>query len=226
MLDFLDMISSARYLFAPNALPLTNLLMKSNMKALETLFSFQAVQVEAEPNQFRLTSIGMGGVNGLPVQQMAIDPISINLWVGGESSDLHNAYEVLREFLTGIDSKRRLEKPKLYAVTHQTQSVVKLSIPYERLIAPELATFLSVQKEKTLRQDGSASVEIILSNLSFQVKYAQSSDVYSLLPKTLTIEPRAGSDPKENMYFVLTPTTSDVHRALVEEFETEMSRGK
>jgi hypothetical protein len=78
-------------------------------------------------------------------------------------------------------------------------------------------------KTDVLRPDDSSAAEIYLSNLSFQVRYIPSTDVYSLVPKVLTIEPRAGSDPKENTYYVLTPTDSDTHRLLVEEFEKAMS---
>jgi hypothetical protein len=221
MLDFVDMISMARYLFAPNTLPLTNLLMRSNVKTLETLFSFQGMQVGADVNQFKLIA-GMGEANGVAIQQLAIDAVSINLTVVGDQADLSNSYEVLRKFLTEIDSKRRMEKPKLYTTTYQTQSSVKLSIPYERLVAPEFMNFLR-SKIDVLRPDDSSAAEIYLSNLSFQVKYIPKTDIYSLVPKVLTIEPRAGSDPKENTYYVLTPTASDTHRLLVEEFEKAMS---
>ena len=224
MLDFVDMVSMARYLFAPNTLPLTNLLMRSNKKALETLFSFQGMQVGADVNQFQLIA-GMGEVNGVAIQQLVIDPVSINLTVVGDYSDLSNAYEALRKFLTEIDSKRRMENPKLYTTTYQTQSSVKLSIPYERLVAPEFMNFLR-SKTDILRPDDSSAAEIYLSNLSFQVRYIPNTDIYSLVPKVLTIEPRAGSDLKENMYYVLTPTDSDTHRLLVEEFEKAMSEVK
>jgi hypothetical protein len=221
MLDFVDMISMARYLFAPNTLPLTNLLMNSNKKALETMFSFQGMQVGADFNQFQLIA-GMGEMNGVAIQQLVIDAVSINLTVVGGQADLNNSYEVLRKFLTEIDSKRRMEKPKLYTTAYQTQSSVKLSIPYERLVAPEFMNFLR-SKTDVLRPDDSSAAEIHLSNLSFQVRYTPNTDVYALLPKVLTIEPRVGSDPKENMYYVLTPTDSDTHRLLVEEFERAMS---
>jgi hypothetical protein len=224
MLDFVDMVSMARYLFAPNTLPLTNLLMNSHKKALETLFSFQGMQVSADVNQFQLIA-GMGEVNGVAIQQLVIDAVSINLTVAGDHADLSNAYEALRKFLTEIDSKRRMENPKLYTTTYQTQSAVKLSIPYERLIAPEFMNFLR-SKTDVLKPDDSSAAEIYLSNLSFQVKYTPNTDIYALLPKVLTIEPRAGSDPKENTYYVLTPTTSDTHRLLVEEFEESMSEVK
>jgi len=224
MLDFVDMISMARYLFAPNTLPLTNLLMRSNVKALETLFSFQGMQVGADVNQFQLIA-GRGEANGVAIQQLAIDAVSINLTVVGDQADLSNSYDVLRKFLTEIDSKRRMEKPKLYTTTYQTQSSVKLSIPYERLVAPEFMSFLR-SKIDVLRPDDSSAAEIYLSNLSFQVKYIPKTDIYSLIPKVLTIEPRAGSDPKENTYYVLTPTASDTHRLLVEEFEKAMSEVK
>ena len=224
MLDFVDMVSMARYLFAPNTLPLTNLLMNSNKKALEALFSFQGMQVGADVNQFQLIA-GMGEVNGVAVQQLVIDPVSINLTVVGDHDDLSNSYEVLRNFLTEIDSKRRMENPKLYTTTYQTQSSVKLSIRYERLVAPEFMNFIK-SKIGVLRPDDSSAAEIYLSNLSFQVKYTPKTNVYALLPKVLTIEPRAGADPKENMYYVLTPTASDEHRLLVEEFEKAMSGGK
>ena len=218
MLDFVDMVSMARYLFAPNTLPLTNLLMNSNKKALEALFSFQGMQVGADVNQFQLIA-GMGEV---AIQQLVIDPVSINLTVVGDHDDLSNSYEVLRNFLTEIDSKRRMENPKLYTTTYQTQSSVKLSIRYERLVAPEFMNFIK-SKIGVLRPDDSSAAEIYLSNLSFQVRYIPKSDIYALVPKLLTIEPRAGSDPKENMYYVLTPTASGAHRMLVEEFEKAMS---
>jgi hypothetical protein len=221
MLDFVDMVSMARYLFAPNTLPLTNLLMRSNKKALETIFSFQGMQIGADVNQFQLIA-GMGEINGVAIQQLVIDAVSINLTVAGEYTDLSNVFEALRKFLTEIDSKRRMENPKLYTTTYQTQSAVKLSIPYESLIAPEFRNFLR-SKIDVLSPDDSSAAEISLSNLSFQVRYIPKTDIYSLLPKGLTIEPRAGSDPKENIYYVLTPTDSDAHRLLVEEFEKAMS---
>jgi hypothetical protein len=84
MLDFVDMVSMARYLFAPNTLPLTNLLMNSNKKALETMFSFQGMQVGADVNQFQLIA-GMGEVSGVAVQQLVIDAVSINLAVVGDA---------------------------------------------------------------------------------------------------------------------------------------------
>jgi hypothetical protein len=161
-------------------------------------------------------------VNGVAVQQLVIDPVSINLTVVGDHDDLSNSYEVLRNFLTEIDSKRRMENPKLYTTTYQTQSSVKLSIRYERLVAPEFMNFIK-SKIGVLRPDDSSAAEIYLSNLSFQVRYIPKSDIYALVPKLLTIEPRAGSDPKENMYYVLTPTASGAHRMLVEEFEKAMS---
>lgn len=221
MLDFVDMISMARYLFAPNTLPLTNLLMNSHRKALQTMFSFQGMQAGADVNQFQLIA-GMGEINGVPIQQLAIDAVSINLTVAGDHADLSNTYEALRAFLSKIDSKRRMEKPKLYTTTYQTQSSVKLSVPYERLIAPKFMNFLR-SKTDVLRTGDSSAAEIQLSNLSFQVKYTPNTEIYSLIPKVLTIEPRAGSDPKENMYYVLTPTDSDTHRRLVEDFEKAMS---
>jgi hypothetical protein len=221
MRDFVDMVSMARYLFAPNTLPLSNLLMKSNIKTLETLFSFQGMQVSADVNQFRLIA-GMGEIDGVAIQQLAIDAVSINLAVMGDHAALSNAYEVLRKFLIEIDSKRRMEKPKLYTTTYQTQSTVKLSVPYERLVAPKLMSFLR-SKTDILKPGDSSAAEIHLSNLSFQVKYTSNTDIYSLVPKVLTIEPRAGSNPKEKMYYVLTPTDSDTHRRLVEQFEKVMS---
>ncbi|MGA7833175.1 MAG: hypothetical protein WCA21_19640 [Terracidiphilus sp.] len=221
MLDFIDMLSMARYLFAPNTLPLTNLLMKSNIKTLEAMFSFQGMQVGADVNQFQLIA-GMGEASGVAIQQLVIDAVSINLTVVGDHVDLTNCYDALRKYLTEIDSKRRMENPKIYTTTYQTQSTVKLSVPFERLVAPEFMNFLR-SKTDVLKPVDSSSADIYLSNLSFQVKYISNSDMYSLVPKVLSIEPRAGSDPKENTYYVLTPTDSDTHRLLVEEFERAMS---
>lgn len=220
--DFVDMTMMARYLFAPSALPLVQLLMKSNIRALESLFSFHSLQVEADANQFRLVG-GGGEFEKIPFQQLLIDAVSITLGVAGERSDIDRVYEVLRQFLIEIDPKRRVENPALLAMTYQTQSTVKLSIPFERLLSNALVNFLESKKE-SLQPAGGSSVNLSLSNLSFQVKFASASDAYFFLPKVLTIEPRAGSDPRENMYYVVTPTDSDEHKKLIEEFENVMSK--
>jgi hypothetical protein len=164
-------------------------------------------------------------MGGIPIQQLVIEPVAITLCVVGEKSDLNKVYEALRQFLTGIDAKKRMESAKLYTTVYQTQSTVRLSIPYEHLVAPRLVDFLRSQKE-ALRPSDSSAAEIRLSNLSFQVKYRQGDDVFSYLPKVLTIEPRAGTDPKENIYFVLTPTDSDAHQVMVQELEEAMSETK
>ena len=108
-----------------------------------------------------------------------------------------------------------MESPKLYTTAYQTQSTVRLPMPFEKMVAPKLLNFLESQKD-ILRPDSSSTANLQLSNLSFQVKYKQDNEVFSYLPKLLTIEPRAGADPKEHMYYVLTPTDSDAHRILVE----------
>lgn len=220
--EFIDMSVTARYLFAPSTLPLTRLLMKSTIQALENLFSFHSLQIEADTNQFRLAG-GMGEFEGVPIQQLYVDPVSITFAVVGDRADSDRIYEGLRQFLIKIDSGKRMENPTLYAVTYQTQSTVKLSVPHERLLSSKLINFLHSNKEN-LRPGGCPSAELRLSNLSFQVTFKSPSDVYSLLPKVLTIEPRAGSDPNENMYYVVTPTDSDVHKRLVEEFEKGMRK--
>jgi hypothetical protein len=179
------------------------------------------MQVETDVNQFRLVA-GMGELEGKPVQQLIIDSISITLGVVGDSSDLRKAYEVLCRFLAEIDPKKRMDRPNLYTTTYQTQSTVQLSIPHERLVAPELMKFLKSQKD-LLRPNASSSADIHLSNLSFQVKFKSSSDIFSYVPKMFTIEPRAGADVKENMYFVLTPTDSDTHQKMVQELEKTMT---
>jgi hypothetical protein len=221
LLDFVDMSVMARYLYAPGSLPLTNLLMKSNIQALETLFSFQSLQVAADNNQFRLVG-GMGEFEKCPVLHLIIDAVSITLAVGGARSDNDRIYQELLRFLTQIDSKKRMENPALYTMTYQTQSTVKLSVPFERLLADKFIGFLKSKKD-LLRPNSSSSAEFSLSNLSFQVKYTSPGTTFTFLPKVLTFEPRAGSDPNENLYYVMTPTDSDAHRKIVEEFEIAMN---
>jgi hypothetical protein len=221
LLDFVDMSVMARYLYAPSTLPLTNLLMKSNIQALGTLFSFQSLQVAADNNQFRLVG-GMGEFEKIPILHLIIDAVSITLAVGGDRSDSDLVYQELLRFLTQIDSKKRMENPALYTMTYQTQSTIKLSVPFERLLADKFIGFLKSKKD-ALRPNNASSAEFSLANLSFQVKYTSPSDTYTYFPKVLTFEPRAGSDPKENLYYVMTPTDSDTHRKIVEDFETAMN---
>lgn len=221
MIEFIDMSVGGRYLFPPSTLPLTNLLLKSNAQALESLFSFHSLQIEAETNQFRLTG-SMGEFEKIPIPQLLIDPVSINLGVVGNSADLKKIYEELRSFLIKIDPKKRMENPTLYASTFQTQSTVRLPIPHAALLSKELSAFLASEKGR-LKPQGCSSAEIRLSNLSFQVNYTSCSDLFSFMPKPLTIEPRAGANPEENVYFIVTPTDSAIHQRMIEGFIKAMS---
>jgi hypothetical protein len=219
--DFLEMSMMGRFLFPPSTIPLMPLQMRSNIQALESLFSFQSLQASADVNQVRLVG-GMGEFEKISIQQLVIDAISITLIVSGDRSALDHVYDALCQFLTRIDSKNRMEDPKRYAMTYQTQSTVRMSFPYERLLSEKLVDFLKASKE-TMKPEGCDSVGLNLSNLSFQVKFNSPNDTYYFMPKVLTIEPRAGSDPKDNLYFVVTPTDSEEHRRLIEELEKTLN---
>lgn len=219
--EFIEMSMMARFLFAPSTLPLTQLLMRSNLQALVNLFAFQSQQIDADTNQFRLIA-GMGEFEKIPIQQLVIDPISISLSIVGERADMDKVFECIRQFLSQIDPKRRMDNPSLYTMTYQTQSTARLSFACERLLSDNLVNFISSTKD-SFKPSGCASVDMSLSNLSFQVKFSSLSDTFFFMPKVLTIEPRAGSDPKEKLYYIVTPTDSDEHRRLVEDFDKKMS---
>ena len=135
---------------------------------------------------------------------------------------MDKVFECIRQFLSQIDPKRRMDNPSLYTMTYQTQSTARLSFACERLLSDNLVNFISSTKD-SFKPSGCASVDMSLSNLSFQVKFSSLSDTFFFMPKVLTIEPRAGSDPKEKLYYIVTPTDSDEHRRLVEDFDKKMS---
>jgi hypothetical protein len=55
------------------------------------------------------------------------------------------------------------------------------------------------------------------------VNYTRSTTDYSYEPKLFTIEPRFGSRPDDRIYYTQSPTDSETHRRLLEQFE-EMLR--
>jgi hypothetical protein len=221
MPDLIDVVSTARYLYAPNTLPLIQLLLKSNVSRLTALFSFQTMQSGADINVFQITA-SAGELEGIPVLHLGIEQNAINLQVAGIKHDLDKVYERLRAFLIEIDAKKRFEKPHTFTTTYQTQSTVRLQVPFERLVSPELWRF--VQAQRKLFEPEHTSAEINLSNLSFQVKYITQTPEFIYFPKQLTIEPRSGTNPRDQVYFVLTPTDSEAHQKLIAEFERALGR--
>lgn len=220
MAEFIDIASISRVLFAPNTLPITQLLLKGNQSRLGELFSFQNLQVEADINAFQLIA-STGELEGIPVVQLSIDPIAINLHVLGARAELDRVSDALRQILIEIDPRRRLEHPHIYTTTHQTQSTVRLSAPFENLLSPALVAFL--REHKKAFEPEHSSAELSLGNLAFNLRYTTQTADFVYFPKQIRIEPRSGSNPEERLYYVQTPTDSDTQRQLLEELERALT---
>jgi hypothetical protein len=64
-----------------------------------------------------------------------------------------------------------------------------------------------------------ADAQIALERLGWKITYKTQSTDYLYLPKVLTIEPRAGSNPSEMLYYTQSPTDFKTHKDLLEAFE-------
>lgn len=222
MLDFTDFISSARYLYRPNGLPLTQLLMKSNLDRLNATFRFQNQQSGVDINLFQLLC-SAGEFEGIPIVQLSIEAVAINLAISGEKDDLDRVYNAVLGFLVSIDPKKRMETPQLYTTTYQAQSSVHLSFSADHLISPVLMKFVNDCKPAFEVPSKDSNTVIKLSNLAFEVSFTSRTPDYVYLPKLLRIEPRTGSRPEDRLYFVQTPTDSTEHIRLVEELDKLLS---
>lgn len=222
MLDFTDVLSSARYLFRPNGLPLTQLLMKSNLDRLNATFHFQNQQNGVDINLFQLLC-SAGEFEGIPIVQLSIEAVAINLAISGEKDDLDRVYNAVVGFLVSIDPKKRMETPQLYTTTYQTQSSAHLSFSADHLISPVLMKFVNDCKPAFEVPSKDSKTVVKLSNLAFEVSFTSRTPDYVYLPKQLRIEPRTGSRPEDRLYFVQTPTDSTEHIRLVEELDKLLS---
>lgn len=227
MVQVVQAFTIERRLFRPDSIPWPSMLTESGQEKLRSRYRLSQVGQE-------MTQVGVIGRLVSPrgefcldektylVERLTVEPSAIEAQISA-SSDLADAFfeDLIRLFLE-LDPGAKLEASEELARTYQTIAIVKLSFPYERVLADPVRRFVDEAAVPRLsRPDAAAKVQ--LSNLSWLVTYETQGTEYSLRPRVLTIEPRAGTKAQDMLYYTASPTDYRGHLEILESLERIMS---
>jgi hypothetical protein len=230
MAEVVQLFTIARRLFAPESIPWSQLTTPSNLSRLEQKYKF-AQLVQPQMLQGGATQLQVIGANGeyrhggslIGIQNLSIEPNVIQLQVSAETQKADLFFADLAAFLEELRSASRIKLDE-YKKSYQTVAVVKLRVSYDKIFSPNMGDYLTESVMPRLKlPDGDPHIR--LAALSWVVTYRTESTDAAYLPKVLTIEPRAGSKIEDRIYYTISPTDSQTHIGLLEEFERKLGEG-
>lgn len=223
MAEILQLFSITRRLYKPDVLPLAQLQLESSMKRLKERYKFAGamlaggLQVIVSAGEF----LAEGSSTPVPIQQVAFSSNAIDVQLLGETNAAEQLQHDLANFLAEVSGRQEISFPE-YARSVQTVAIVRLDVPVEALFSEKLSRYVAQAAAPAFKLEDAES-HVQLAHLQWVVSYTRSATDYSYEPKLFTIEPRFGSRPSDRVYYTQSPTDSDTHRRLLDQFE-EMLR--
>ncbi len=227
-MEITSVTTTIRCLFRPDVIPWPDMLAPSNRAKLQTRYKFNEVRQAADPNGNPVQFLFVGGefpfFKGTPraVEQLIFEPVAIQFQLVMNSDEANSFLDdfslVLAEIHPG-GSFWSLAKTKVY----QTTAVARLAVKHTSLIAEDFQRFIEETASKSVNLPD-AKAQITLERLGWRVTYETQSADFLYLPKALTIEPRSGSKPSDQLYFTRSPVEYKKHLELLAEFEKRLGQ--
>lgn len=223
------------YEFAPDGLRLSMISTKPIIAHIQQLFQFQVATIGSPiatfgevPQTFPPGVIFDHGVGisqekeVVPIRFLHFEPQRIVIDTAGRSSDVD---ELFKQLMHAFDETRVPDGSPVIAKTERVLDYSEISAQFsfalETLVAPPLWKLL----RKTMSTSVSEKDSLLVPSLSFSLFSSKqrtgnppgTHDAHSF---TLTV--RAGTYPKERIYFSSAPIDSSAHLACLEELENSL----
>ena len=159
------------------------------------------------------------------IERLTIEDRRILFTIEGSSASANSFYADLKELLEQLDTRKDRPDYEPLVTADETTSVVQLDIPFNALLSKPLMK-LQKEMEKAAQFPG-ASVNLFPTAIKFSVRYLATPPELArkkvvLSDKEIAIEVRAKTDPNEQIYFIKSPFSSDIHLRLVNELEDSL----
>jgi hypothetical protein len=214
-------------IFTKDTIPYHILLRPDRVKLLQDHFAFQNCEIPFPISQQGVPRIlnfmsGEFELNGKSViiDRLAFQDRKVMIGIKGTSEELNSIFAALSSFVGDILGENIFDDSKLILKTDQTECVVQLDIDFMSVFSLKFRKFL----KKNIPSKMLHKVEIIIPRhltveLSFEQPIQYRSHNLSLSVKKFTVEPRANTSLKDQVFFTASPCPSDVHLELLREFE-------
>jgi hypothetical protein len=223
-MKLMSISSWQRHLFKRETLQWSSIGVRTSVERLFEIYKLSSppVEVSVDPSGRLPLIVGAGGEYRLndkrqTIEQLVIDPVSIQFQITGDTSTADVFYADLLEKIETA-GETTIDRSSCLARTIQTVTIAKMEIDYWRFYSNEWKKFLH-SKIEPLVQMPDASHKIMPNAFSFLIAYQRAATDYLLNPKPFVIEPRAGTTADEGIFFAQSPTDSATHLRLIEELE-------
>ncbi len=214
-------------LFPADAIPLTSLLIEKHRQLIRSLYNFEKVEPISRAGSTGISYLaGSFGSKPLLVEEVTIEERRIVTKVQGTTDEGAAVYERVKTALEEINGNQSINE---LLCTHETATSVILSVPFELMFSQPFLAFLDKSAKKYTKLPWSDHFITPLT-LSFRVQYKLTDDNLlknhiTLASKILTIEPRHQSNPEDRHYWISSPTDTDTHFKLIDDFEKSLEGG-
>lgn len=135
------------------------------------------------------------------------------------SAVARSAFEKLKDLILEVDQREAKPAYDPLVMTEETTTVAHLEFPITSLFAGDACSSLVAGFASRTENHG-AMTRIVPSSIRFRVSYEDLPESFrrnsiSLLDKDIAIELRANTAIEENVYYMCSPNSSDVHLGLI-----------
>jgi hypothetical protein len=225
MAEIKEQFTIVRRLLPPESLPWSQLILPTVIERLRQRYKFEEIDRPEDEGSDEPPIVANGGefvMDGIPygIQQLALEANVVQTHSSGDRRVAELLFNDLKQFILEIDPARVICDE--YLKTFQTIAMAKLSVPFDAVFSKKFLSFRDKVVAKTL-STSSAKAHITQGHLSFKISYISEEAEFIYIPKPLTIEPRSGSKLSDQIYYTHSPTDSDTHRKLLEDFEKSLA---
>ncbi len=232
MKNIKDLTVTQIRIFAPDYIPYVYLMRPDFIDHMKQKFHFQKQEIPIE--QFQRGQLTILLFNGgdftfegkkILIQRLHFDNRRIVLEAMTSSTIASKIFDSVAKEIRNFDPIKSFRQKEAVFATEETSCIAKLEVNYDKVYSKAFTKFISDSFLPLLEQK---FLEIRPKSLSFEVhfdpdnEYSKKHNI-ALVPKTLTIEPRAGHALDEKLFFTHSPFNSDTHFKLLEAFEKTFS---
>lgn len=237
MKDITSLTVTEKVVFATDIIPFKEVFIASNIKNYISPFLFRKVEVLEDGANI----VGLQALQGeyefegavYPIESLIIGSNRITYQMEAETKVSNMFYMTLAASLNKMNPDKQFEKKKPSLKTTETACVVTLEVDYKKVFSSAFYDFATKHVKRVASNQVNEVAEVTVQPMSllFSVDYCitdkklKRSNV-SIEVKRLAIEPRIGTDPKDNRFFTSSPTDSDTHLKLVADFEKAIGKVK
>lgn len=162
-----------------------------------------------------------------PIVELEIEQTKIRFTIIGDSNDGNLFYKELETLINKYKDNHSIEP---VICVQQTACSISLDLEYKNFFSNKLNRFLETNLIKETSFDYAKSY-LKGFRLNFEIGYEIQESIVkekgvSIVPKYFAVEPRESTKMEEHVYFTTSPTDSETHLKLVNEFEKALKSKK